>query len=88
MFFTHFGILHKLLSILSIDTQGKGKYPLRRAKKKKFCAFGADTFPKNLKLEKHRVENLGAWRGGGLDFEQAAPLLLPLLHFTGGWGGG
>ena len=66
VFFKHFLILHKILSILSIDTLGEKKYT---PSKKIFGAFGADPFPQN------RFENFGGiWRGGGLEFEQAAPL--------------
>ena len=48
--------------------------PLRRPKKI-FGAFGANTFRQNLNLEKDGFENFGgSGGGGGLEFEQAAPL--------------
>ena len=56
------------------STHDRIKKPLREAEKKFLGAFGASTFPQNLKLEKDGSENFGVWRGGGPGIEQAAPL--------------
>ena len=67
VFLTHFGILHEILGILSIDMLGKKKtIPPQETKKKKFGAFGANTFRQNVNLGKDGFENFGeSWGEGG-----------------------
>ena len=50
--------------------------PPQEGQNKNFSAFGDYPFPKNLKLEKDGFETFGGSRdgGGGLEFEQSAPL--------------
>ena len=64
VFFMHFGILEKNLTILSMDTWGKKNFPLKRPKKI-FRAFGANSVPQNLRLEKDGFENFGGLVGRG-----------------------
>ena len=44
----------------------KKKNPPQEGQKKKLCAFGADPFPQNLKMEKDGFENFGGSGGGGI----------------------
>ena len=75
MFFTHFSVLHKNLSILSVDTSGKKVvYPSKKPKKF-FGACGASSFPQNLKLQKGGFENFWGSGGGGVSIRTGRPRL-------------
>ena len=50
-------------SVGAPTSSGKKKLPPQEAKKKKFGAFGANTFPQNLKLKKDGFENFGGSGG-------------------------
>ena len=46
-----------------------------------FGAFGANTFPRDLNLEKDGFKNFGMSEGGGGGFEQATPLRFRVAFF-------